>query len=636
MRTTNRITVKRLEKFLMIVFISIPGILSQGKDLFAGDNTPQTIEELNSRIEGIRTRHDLPGMAVALVSKDSIIWAAGFGHADLETHRPVTENTLFRVGSCTKSFIGLGFLKLAEEGKIDLNTPVKAIAAEIDIDNPWEDTDPVRIIHLLEHTAGFDDIHLHALVNHESDDMSLRQALEAKPLCRRVRWKPGTRYAYASPGYTLAGYILEKITGLPYEDFLNEHLLEPMGMESASFRLTDSIKAKLATGYGAGNEPLPFFDGYDRPAASLNASVKEMARFVRFLLNDGKLGENRILRPSSLEQIGMTKTSIAAGAGLKWGYGFGIGAHWKEGRRLYSHSGGAPGFIARYACIEEVGVGCVVLSNKFDIPGTDSLFDLAFQYLTRNMPPVRCQPAASVPDEVRNRTAGYYEFRSPRMQLTSFIDILFSGITVKIDNGDLYRCGFMEKPEVMIPVSSNMFRNADEPEASMVFTQTSDGKEVFATPFAYYEKAARWKPFIYRPAFIGAWLIMLSTFVYALIWIPAHLLKKGKHKENRSQYLRLRIVPLLAVLCLIIGILLVSVQSPLNLGQVTFNNILFFISTWLFLGFSLLSLPVTYRSFFKRLNTAERVYAVLLSLSCFGMAAYLARWGIIGLRIWAY
>ena len=99
--------------------------------------------------------NSIPGAGIAIVSKDSVIFLGGLGYANMEDNIPVTDTTCFRMGSITKSFIALGFLKLAEEGRIDLNTPVKEIVPEINIINPWQETDPVRVAHILEHTSGF-------------------------------------------------------------------------------------------------------------------------------------------------------------------------------------------------------------------------------------------------------------------------------------------------------------------------------------------------------------------------------------------------------------------------------------------------------------------------------------------------
>ncbi len=111
------------------------------------------LQQTEDSLRAIVYDHQLPGMAVAIVSWDSVVWQQGFGYADVEAMKPVTAQTMFRIGSVTKSFVALGILRLVEEGKLDLNDKVAELAPEVNIDNPWSATDPVRLVHLLEHTA---------------------------------------------------------------------------------------------------------------------------------------------------------------------------------------------------------------------------------------------------------------------------------------------------------------------------------------------------------------------------------------------------------------------------------------------------------------------------------------------------
>ncbi len=597
---------------------------------------PSAIGELNTRIDSLLRKYEIPGVGIALVSQDSIIWIGGIGLANVETGEPVTENTHFRVGSCTKSFLGLGFLKLIEEGRIDINTPVKEIVPEIEMDNPWKDTHPVRVVHLLEHTSGFDDVHINSLYNKEDPEMPLKQALDAKPSTRRVRWQPGTRYSYSSPGYTLAGYVLEKITGQRYEDYLKEVILEPIGMKTSTFRLSDKNRQLLAVGYDKNYESIPYFDGYDRPASSLNSSTKEMALFVQFLLNRGRVGEEQIINKASIDRLGLPTTTIASKAGLKDGYSFGVGARFQDGFKWLGHSGGGPGCIAKYAYIKEIGLGYVVLANRFCISEFGEICRLVQRYLIRDINPPQLATSQEIPIGQIKKYCGYYEFRSSRQQLIRFFDILLGGTTISLENDTLFQQDFVDNKIALIPVSSSMFRRSNEPAASRIFTSTTEGTMVFATIGSYYEKTETWRPFVYRTLVFGALIIMISAIIYALFWVPVHLYKKLTKKECRSRYLRMRVIPLLAVLSLVFGIFVVMNQSLMTVGQMTLNNVIFFITTLLFAGLSILSLIFSIISFKKPVRSIACIYAVILSLACLGMTLYLGYWGIIGLRIWAY
>ena len=123
------------------------------------DPTPQTLDEFKTAAARVLSETGVPGAGIALVQQSGVEWAGGIGYADRDARTPVTADTHFRVGSISKSFVAMGLVQLYEDGRIDLESTVEEVDPEIAIDNPWQSTDPVRIIHVLQHTAGFDDMH---------------------------------------------------------------------------------------------------------------------------------------------------------------------------------------------------------------------------------------------------------------------------------------------------------------------------------------------------------------------------------------------------------------------------------------------------------------------------------------------
>src|SRR5262245_6459703 len=121
---------------------------------------PQTTQELEKRIRDVLDSNRVPGAGVVLVSRKRVLWVTGLGTADRAAATPVTTDTRFRVGSITKSFVALAVLKLQEEGRLRLEDRLRDRAPEISFSNPWEDSDPVLLVHLLEHTSGMDDLSL--------------------------------------------------------------------------------------------------------------------------------------------------------------------------------------------------------------------------------------------------------------------------------------------------------------------------------------------------------------------------------------------------------------------------------------------------------------------------------------------
>ena len=183
----------RASATMLAIAMIIAGTSGCARPAKPSEPKPQTIEQLKAAIADVLTRTHTPGCGFALVTKDSVVFAGGVGNADLAANRDVTADTMFRIGSITKGFVALSLLQLSEQGKVDLHAKVADIAPEVKIVNRWDATDPVRIVNLLEHTAGFDD-----MPPAETYDMSggpqvpLLETFARFPEPQVARWRPGT------------------------------------------------------------------------------------------------------------------------------------------------------------------------------------------------------------------------------------------------------------------------------------------------------------------------------------------------------------------------------------------------------------------------------------------------------------
>ena len=204
---------------------------------------PQTIPELQTAIEKILQETKTPGAAIAIVSRDKAEWVDGIGLADVAAHQPVTAETLFRIGSTSKSFVALAALQLQEEGKLKLTDTVNQWLPDVAFSNPWEATDPVRLMHLMEHTTGFDDIHLREYALDDPTPMTLKEALAFGASSRVCRWPPGARMSYCNSGPAVLAAVIEKVTGERFEDYVQAHLFNPLHMDTASYFYTPAVRA---------------------------------------------------------------------------------------------------------------------------------------------------------------------------------------------------------------------------------------------------------------------------------------------------------------------------------------------------------------------------------------------------------
>ena len=599
---------------------------------------PKTIDELRAAIQASLTRSHVPGVGIALVARDHVIWAGGVGEGDTAAHKPVTASTNFRVGSVSKGFVALALLKLQEEGKIDLNAPVKSIAPEIEIHNPWEASDPVRVVNLLQHTAGFDDMHLNEVYNTaDAPDIPLRDVFARFTLPQVVRWRPGMRMAYSNPGYGLAGYLIEKITGQKFEDYIQQNILDPLGMTHSSFLLSDAIRAHLSEGY-QGNPPaaLPYMNIYLRPAGNLMSSPEDMALWVRMLLNRGTLDGKEIVKPESIVQMEEPTTTLAARAGLKAGYG--LGNYFDTGHTIleHGHDGGIAGFISDYRYLPDQGLGYVILFNSGS-PGEayQGVDKLVYSYVTAGIDPLAAPPAAQAPGAMLEEMAGWYQAENPRSQLFGFIDQIQGVERVYWDNGVLREKQLIGgKAEALVPVGGDQFRLEKEPVATHIFFTGDGGARVLGESDGLYAvRVSPAIPILRLVLIVGALLLMISALGFALIWVPRKLLGRMKEVKN----LRVRVLPLLAVLSFIAVIATgMALFGEVNPGAPNVASVTLWIASWLFALFSIWALGAALVSRSGEIKRGVWIHSLLVAVSCCGIAAYLAWWHIIGLRAWAY
>src|SRR2546422_939406 len=311
---------------------------------------PKTLPELQQAMKDVLDKEHVPGAGVALVANGEVLWCGGIGEADIAEKRAVNCDTEFRVGSISKTFVALALLKLQEEGKINLYARLQDVAPEIPVKNRWEATQPVRIVNLLEHTAGFDDMEPSEVYNRKDRyDFPLLDVFKRFQKPQVTRWPPGTRMSYSNPGNAIAGYLIEKMSGQPFDLYIRETFLRPLGMEKADFPFTDAIKPLLATGY---EKNLPKAVGYPfiylRPAGDLKASPGELAKLVQFLLRRGRTGEIQLVKPESILRMEVPETTLGAKNGLRLGYGLANYSSVQGGVVTHGHDGGIDGFVSSY------------------------------------------------------------------------------------------------------------------------------------------------------------------------------------------------------------------------------------------------------------------------------------------------
>jgi len=597
---------------------------------------PRTLAELQEAMRNTVERNHVPGAGIALISRGRLLWCGGIGKADLAVNRDVSCDTEFRVGSISKTFVALALLQLEQHGKIDLHARLNDVAPEIAVKNPWEPTNPVRVVDLLEHTAGFDDMHFSEVYNRRDPaNFPLLKVFQQHPGPQEVRWPPGTRFSYSNPGYGVAGYLIEKVSGQAFDVYIRDNILSPLQFTAGDFDLTGANRALLAQGY-EGNPPrtVPYKDIYLRPAGDLKASPAELAKLVQFFLSRGFAGETLLLRPEVVGRMEVPETPLSARNGLRMGYGLGNYSEIQADVVTHGHDGGIDGFISTYRYMPEQDWGFVILLNT-DSAGTAlrELSQLVSDFLSKDFAKPQ-QPVLPLMTSRLRQFAGYYAPRAPRNQLLAFLNELSGGDRIRVEDGILLRSGLFGKSEVLVPVGKNLFRTENQPEATAVFFRNAQGR------MCYVALGRDGEPYAERASLAWLyfrWLVLAlcviafaSSVLYALVWIFQWSL--GWLKGRWS--IAIRLVPLLAVACLALAF--ISCFKTLdNLGELNLWSLLVFAGTALFAPVSLFALWLAVAAPRSEIHRAVRIHSLVVSLACCTVAVFLASWHLLALRLWA-
>jgi len=593
----------------------------------APEAAPRTLEELRARIAEVLARERVPGVGLALVDREGVIWTGGVGLRKIGG-TPVDADTVFRVASITKSFIGLGVMRLVEQGRLDLDRPLAEYLPDVAIDNRWHDVAPVTLAHVLEHTAGFDDMRFNETFTAD-ETMSPAAALAINPHSRIVRWRPGSRSSYSNVGYTVAARAIEVATGEAFDVWLRREVLRPLGMHEADFQRTKSLSARLATGYRGPGRPARFVPITHRPAGALLASPRDLAGLVHFWLRRGD-GFAPIVSPAGLARIERTGTQPYPLRDVGYGLGnYGDVGHAVRGR---GHNGGLPGFSSCLRYFPEIGVGYVVLLAANSPAALVAIRRLVFAYLTRDkvLPPL-----PEVPDgEPPALDADAFAFASPRHELLGFVDRVLLGWRVEVEPGRASLEALSGARSQYVATPDGGYRHRLESGTSMVLARDVDGNAVLLSHGRYGE---------------ATWWWLAKTRVWALVFAivllgVAPLFAVG---VLGAAALQRRTVPALGLVVwpAIAGLAFDLVPQCIALARVRGGlatlhpwTIAICVATLFFALASGAAIAVAVRWNMRpdRPRLRYRLLPSLAATAAFGMTLWLGAHGIIGLRTWAW
>jgi CubicO group peptidase (beta-lactamase class C family) len=596
---------------------------------------PASTDELRQRIEAVLKETHTPGAAVAIVNRQGPEWVAGIGLADVAANRPVTPETLFRIGSVSKSFISLSILKLQQEGKLSLQDTLKSRAPDLEFTNPWEATDPVRIVNLLEHTAGWDDFALREWAYNPVNEATLKEGLAYNPKSRTSRWKPGTRMAYSNSGPDAAAYVVEKITGQRFEDYVEQNWFKPLSMDTASYFETPEIQVRRTKFYHKdGRTPFPYWRHIMRPAGSILASAREMANYVQFYLNRGSFGGIQLLPPSAIERMEIPTSTYAAREGMKTGYGLSNFTTIKNRWQFHGHDGVVPGGLTELAYLPNAGVGYAFMINTGNFQTQSQINDLIQAYITRSLARPVLPPTNPASLKLAQDYAGWYEFISPRNEIMHFQTRILGLTKISCSDRGLRTHRIFGPTRDYVAVTDRLFRRQDDPVPTLALIADKSEGILIQGPSTTLRRVPAWLAWLELSVTGAAVLLMVSSLVFALVWVPQKLFG-GMRTVG---YLSVRTAPLLATLSIAgaEALAFFSGEDAIDrLGQVSPWSVGIFAFTLSFAVFAILGLALVWGFRKREIRRGVWWHSFLTSAVLTIVAVYLAYWGIIGLKTWA-
>jgi len=350
--------------------MSAPFELKSGIDLAA--KATQALDGFGAVIDQTLKDFMVPGLAVGVIADDQVVWAKGFGFRDVDNQKPITSKTLLAIGSCTKAFTTFTLATLADEGKLDWDKPVRSYLPDFKL---YDDYATLHITprDLVTHRSGLPRHDMMWYNNHKWSRAEFVRRLRYLEPNKELR----ETFQYNNLMFLTAGYLVEELTGNTWEHAVQARILTPLGMTATNFSVKDSQKtADYALPYKEDEDKLELmhFRMIDvmGPAGSINSNVEDMNRWMRVHLNEGKLGDKQIIKPTALDELHTPQMVIrgvpkdAEFSPNSYAMGWGVDTY--RGKLRVRHGGNIDGFSAMVTLFPRDSLGIVTLANKNATP----------------------------------------------------------------------------------------------------------------------------------------------------------------------------------------------------------------------------------------------------------------------------
>lgn len=609
----------------------------------AHELTPQDVQAfLDGLMPQQLAREDVAGAVITIVKDGKPFFAQGYGYADVEKKIPVSPSgTLFRPGSVSKLFTWTAVMQLVEQGKIDLDRDVNDY---LDYKIPATYQKPITMRDLMTHTPGFEEVLQLLFIDEPKDLIPLGDYMK-QHLPERI-YPPFTVPAYSNYGAAMAGYIVERVSGQKFDDYVDEHIFKPLDMNHATFRqpLPDNIKSMMSSGYTRGSaKPGKFEVVQAAPAGSLAATGEDMTHFMIAHLQDGKYENIQILKPETAQLMhSRTFENLPTMNAMCLGFY----EETRNGHRIIGHAGDTGYFHSDLHLMLDQNLGFFVSYNSAGKGESSPRITLWHAFLDRYFP--YQPPAAQTPstaaqdaDEISHR---YISSRRAQTTVLKVITLLGETKIEKNSDGTISAAEFKDpngKPKKFVEIGPMLFREVDGQD-HLAFKRDYEGKweGVIDYPFEVFQT-----PPLSENGGLDMPILLCSLIVFGLVilaWPIAAIIRKhydrplditpGQRKLRRM----LRIVAILDLLFLgAMAMYFSSAEQSLKLLDPKYNAVIRLIQCvgWLGMLGMIASCYYFIKSWGETRWWGSRLGASVATLACLGFAYWVFVWNLLHLSL---
>lgn len=566
----------------------------------------------------------LAGVAWALVEGDAVHTGA-LGLADQVQGTPLAASAAVEVGSVAKPVLALAVLRAVSLGRLSLDEPVQARLPWLRLANPWQDTHPLRLRHLLDMTGGLEDVRLWQVFDRgHRPEQPLREAVERDPGVLQLRSAPGTQFSYSNIGFTLAALVLEAAVGERYESWMARELLLPLGLRDSRVDMSapPAAGSPVARGHIDDDGPVASPATALRPAVQLLTTTADLARLLQFVMaGDGLVQGRPFIDAALMQSLGHSTGTDAARAGLHTGYGLGFFTRDRHGAVGLCHGGSMAGWRAMVCAWPAARRGFAIVHNHdredADYHRFDALMVKALGVSTPALPGT----AAAVP-AAEQAYSGRYAPAPSRLRVMTLPDRLAGTWVLDLHATPPTLATSFGPPRALVRLGPGLYRQQDRQHATLALGNDAAGQprvHGFGITLAPLGPAA----------FVWPWASLLAGgfgLLWCLVMAPWQRWRHGRPLHQAPAFW--------AVLALIAALVLLALQPWQALGERTLASGALWAATAALPLAALWQLGLLWRHRHKRGARKGRSLDAIAALGLVALAALMAAFDLWPLAMW--